>query len=82
MKLITLLKKSFHVFEREDENDDGEKVNTFEVYEEEDDCEPIGIFYELEDGNFRWGNIFGKIPHNTVMTEGEFKNIVKNGNFL
>lgn len=82
MKLITLLKKSFYVFEREDEDEDGKKVNIMEVYQEEEDCEPIGAFYDLENGSFRWGNIFGKIPHNTVMTESEFKNIIKNGDFL
>lgn len=82
MKLITLLKKSFYVFEREVENDEGEIINTFEIYEDEDDCEPIGVLYDLTDGNFRWGNIFGKIPHNSLLTEEELKNAVRKNLFV
>jgi len=82
MKLTTYLSKFFTV-EVNEEEQDGQKVETLWLYEKHNDAEPVMILKPTAAPE-RWkvGDVYSALPHDSIYSEADLKALAKANRIL
>lgn len=82
MKLTTYLSKFFTV-EVNEEEQDGQKVETLWLYEKHNDAEPMLILKPTAAPE-RWkvGDVYSALPHDSIYSEADLKALAKANRIL